>query len=248
MPHVGERSKRPGRGRPRDPQVDAAILTAAMELLGDVGYARLTMDQVAARAGVSKASLYLRWANKVALTAAAIGHRARPVPEVPDTGSLSADMRVFLRTLLRAKNAASKAVAAVAGEIASNPELRAAWRTGVAGALQEAVRTIITRAIERSELPADSDVELLSVLPSALLQHWASRRAEPRREPDDALVERIVRQFYTSAGATMSGTEPARSPEGSTLDPGVIASSAANWPAAGGVENGTTHDRSPRPE
>jgi len=192
-----ERVGRPRRGRPRDPQVDAAILTAAMELLGDIGYARLTMDQVAARAGVSKASLYLRWANKVALVAEAIGHRARPVPEVPDTGSLPEDMRVFLRTLLRSRNTASKAVAAVAGEIASNPELREAWHTGIAGALQEAVRTIITRAVERSELPADSDVELLSALPQALLQHWSSRRAQ--RYPDDAFVERIVRQFYTPA-------------------------------------------------
>jgi AcrR family transcriptional regulator len=188
------------RGRPRDPQVDAAILTAAMELLGEVGYARLTMDQVAARAGVSKPTLYLRWPNKVALVADAIGHRARPIPEVPDTGGLAEDMRVFLRTLLESKNAASKAVAAVSGEIASNPELRQAWRGGVAGALTGCVRTIVTRAVERGELPGDSDVELLSALPLALMQHWASRQADgPRREPDDALVERIVRQFYTSA-------------------------------------------------
>jgi AcrR family transcriptional regulator len=191
-------SGRPRRGRPRDPQVDAAILTAAMDLLGEVGYARLTMDQVAARAGVAKASLYLRWANKVALVAEAIGHRARPVPEAPDTGSLPGDMRVFLRTLLRSKNAALPAVAAVSGEIASNPELRTAWRASVAGALSARVRLIVTRARERGELPTDTDVDLLSMLPQALLQSW---RAEHEDRPDDAVMDRIVAQFYTPPSA-----------------------------------------------
>ena len=77
----------PRRGRPRDPAVDAAILTAAVDLLAEIGYARLTMEQVAARAGVGKASLYLRWPNKVALVAEAIQQRAAVIPALPDTGS-----------------------------------------------------------------------------------------------------------------------------------------------------------------
>src|SRR5205809_8107769 len=84
------------RGRPRDPGVDAAIRAATVDLLGEIGYARLTMDEVAVRAGVSKASLYLRWSNKVALVSDALQQRARAVPEVPDTGTLPADMRAFL--------------------------------------------------------------------------------------------------------------------------------------------------------
>jgi AcrR family transcriptional regulator len=206
---------RPRRGRPRDPEVDAAILTAAMELLGELGYARLTMDRVADRASVSKPSLYLRWSDKVALVADAIGHRARPIPDVPDTGSLAEDMRVFLRALLRSKNAAAKAVAAVAGEIASNPELRKAWRSGIAGALTERVSTIVTRAVERGDLPADSDVELLSVLPQALLQHWATWRADNvGRDPDDALVERIVRQFYDLGDRQRAGSSTVEERDG----------------------------------
>src|SRR2546423_1037122 len=128
-------SQRGRRGRPRDPGVDVAIRTATVDLLGEIGYARLTMDEVAVRAGVAKASLYLRWPNKVALVADALQQRARTVPEVPDTGTLPADMRVFLTALLHARDAASRALSAVTGEIASNPELRAAWRHGVAGAL-----------------------------------------------------------------------------------------------------------------
>src|SRR5260370_24574765 len=121
------------RGRPRDPAVDEAILAAAIDLLAEAGYARLTMDQVAARARVGKASVYLRWPNKVALVAEAIQHRSGVVPDVPDTGSLREDMLAFLRALLRAKPAAARALAAVTGEIASNPELRKAWRRTLTG-------------------------------------------------------------------------------------------------------------------
>src|SRR5436190_19214651 len=96
------------RGRPRDRGVDEAILAAAVDLLAEIGFARLTMEQVAARAGVGKASLYLRWPNKVALVAEAIQHRSAVEPEVPETGSLRDDMLAFLRSLLRGKPAAAR--------------------------------------------------------------------------------------------------------------------------------------------
>jgi len=182
------------RGRPRDPAVDQAILAAAVDLLADGGYARLTMDQVAARAAVGKASVYLRWPNKVALVAQAIQHRAVVVPDIPDTGRLPEDMRLFLRALLRRKSAAHSAVAAVSGEIASNPELRQAWRRSLEGTFWACMRVIVERAVERDELPASSDVELLSMLPLTLLQNW---RLEHEQGPDEVVVERIVAQFYT---------------------------------------------------
>jgi AcrR family transcriptional regulator len=185
---------RAARGRPRDPGVDAAILAATVELLGEAGYARLTMDQVAVRARVSKSSLYLRWPNKVALVADALQHRARAVPEIPDTGSLPADMRVFLAALLRSRHEASRALAAVSGEIATNPELRKAWHRGLAGMLTGCLRVIVDRAVTRGELPAGSDVELLAQLPLSLLQNW---RLEHEGQPGEVVVERIVRQFYT---------------------------------------------------
>jgi AcrR family transcriptional regulator len=191
---LGGGHHRSRRGRSRDPEVDAAILAAAMELLAEIGYARLTIDQVAARAHVGKASVYLRWPNKVALVADAIQHQSAVVPAVPDTGSLHEDMREFLRALLRSKSAAQRAVAAVTGEIASNPELAKAWRQGVAGTLLACTREIVERAIARGELPAASDVDLLAMLPVTLLQNW---RQTYEYSPDDAVVERIVAQFFT---------------------------------------------------
>jgi AcrR family transcriptional regulator len=191
---LGAGRGRARRGRLRDPAVDEAIMTAAMELLAEIGYARLTMDQVAARAQVGKASLYLRWPHKVALVAEALQQHSAVAPDVPDTGGLRDDMRMFLRALLRTKTAAQRAVAAVTGEIASNPELAKAWRQGVAGTLLARTRTIVERAIARGELPAASDVDLLTMLPVTLLQNW---RQTYDYSPDDAVIERVVTQFFT---------------------------------------------------
>ena len=71
------------------------------------------------------------------------------------------------------------------------------------------LRTIVARAVERGELPGDADVELLSQLPLSLLQNW---RLEHDREPDEAVVERIVRQFYSPA------PPPRRRPGGAARD------------------------------
>jgi AcrR family transcriptional regulator len=184
------------RGRPRDPGVDAAVLGAAMDLLAETGYARLTMEQVAARARVGKASLYLRWPNKVALVAEAIQNRTAVVPALPDSGNLHDDIRIFLSGLLRGKAAGARALAAVTGEIASNPDLRDAWRKGLSGTVNTSLRAIVERAVARGELPAATDVELLAALPLTLLQNW---RLDHERGPDDAVVDRIVDQFFSPA-------------------------------------------------
>ena len=193
-PGVAGRPARARRGRPRDPGVDAAIRSAALDLLGEVGYGRLTMEQVAGRAKVSKDSLYRRFPDKLALVTDALAHRARAVPDVPDTGSLPGDMRTFLRALLRSRNAAERALAGVSSEIATNPELRAAWHRGLGGMLTGCVREIVTRAAARGELPPDADLDLLSQLPLSLLQNWRLEHAE---QPAGEVADRIVRQFYT---------------------------------------------------
>jgi AcrR family transcriptional regulator len=103
-------------------------------------------------------------------------------------------MRAFLRALLRSKSEASRTLAGVSGEIASNPALRKAWHLGLGGTLTACFRQIVTRAAERGELPEDADLELLAELPLSLLQNW---RLEHGRKPGDEVVDRIVGQFYT---------------------------------------------------
>ena len=195
------------RGRPRDPALADAILSAAVDLLAEAGFARLTMEQVAVRAGVGKASLYLRWPNKTALVAEAIQQRSAVVPDVRDTGSLREDMRAFLQALLRGKAAAQRALAAGSGEIASNPALRQACRRSIEGTLLARLRLIVARGIERGELPASTDVELQALLPLTLLQNW---RLHHDQAPDETVIERIIAQFYTPAPRHAARAEPAK--------------------------------------
>jgi AcrR family transcriptional regulator len=174
--------------------VDQAILAATLELLGEVGYAQLTMEQVATRAGVGKASLYLRWPSKDILVEHAIRQHGPIVAEVPDTGSLTQDMRQFLHALLRRRDPASTTLPAIAGEAVRNPQLRQVLRRAMTAAVPASVRTIVQRAIDRGELPATTDVELLAALPLALLQHF---RTVSDQRPGTEIADRIVAQFYT---------------------------------------------------
>lgn len=85
--------RRPGghgsdRGRPRDPDMDQAILAATIGLLAEVGYVRLTVAEVARRAGVGKPAIYRRWAQKSQLVVEAMVTQMRPGTD-PDSGSIA---------------------------------------------------------------------------------------------------------------------------------------------------------------
>jgi AcrR family transcriptional regulator len=99
-------------GRPRSPAVDAAIIEAAIHLLSTEGYARMSMDGVAARAGVSKATIYLRYAGKADLATAALAH-LRETGRPPSTGDLRTDLLAQLRQARR--NAERVTVMALVG-------------------------------------------------------------------------------------------------------------------------------------
>jgi AcrR family transcriptional regulator len=88
-------------GRPRDPEVDERITRAAAEVFGAEGWARFSVDAVARRAGVGKASIYLRWPNKEALLVAVFASRLSGVRDI-DTGSLRDDLVALARQVLHA--------------------------------------------------------------------------------------------------------------------------------------------------
>src|SRR5689334_11946810 len=93
------RSARRARGRSRDDSRDPQILQATAQLLAEVGYDRLTMDAVAARAHAGKATLYRRWSSKGELVVDALGCAAHgETPEAaPDTGSLRGDLEALVK-------------------------------------------------------------------------------------------------------------------------------------------------------
>lgn len=143
------------KSRRRGAELEQAILEAAWAELNDVGYAALTIEAVAARAGTSKPVIYRRWPGRAELVLAAWA-RQRPAPApATDTGSLRTDLlALFGRIARRAEGMMSEVVAGVMGEAFRHPEVAEILRDRLRSApLGDWVVSIIERAVERGELP-----------------------------------------------------------------------------------------------
>lgn len=177
-------------GRPHDPRIEPAVLDATLALVGERGVGRLTTDAVAARAGVSKASLYKRWASKQALlrgAAAALVERL----EVPDTGTFAGDVRALIAgaVALYAREDDVRAIPALVSEMAFDPELATVIREGLVARRREAVTVLLDRARERGELRESVDDELALDLLAGVVYY---RFLITGGALDDALVERLA--------------------------------------------------------
>lgn len=156
-----EPERRP-RGRPRSEQAHEAILEAALEIAREVGYDALTMDAVAARAGVGKATLYRRWSSKELLMAEAVERIMRSF-SAPDTGSLKRDLYALMVSHLgmyRDPQGVTMLSSLVAAMARSTP-IAQAVREGFVGARRALLRQVLERALVRGELRRRLDVELV---------------------------------------------------------------------------------------
>src|SRR2546422_2245720 len=126
---------RPKRGRPRSRRTEKAILRAASELVASSGLADMTIEGVADRAGVGKASIYRRWPSKAALAFDAVVDTILSTQPTPDTGSLEGDLLQVARTWIGGARGrrGGRTVAGLIAEGQSDPDLAAAWRGGVGG-------------------------------------------------------------------------------------------------------------------
>src|SRR3954470_8246771 len=153
--------------RPRVEGVrEAEILEAALDVLGDVGYDRLTMDAVALRAKASKATLYRRWNGKVSLVIDALHHHhqheAASIAPV-DTGSLRGDLiESYCGTGGLTDKPEVAAFGAILTAIMRDPEFAAACRREVVAPKLAASKVMFERAIERGEIEPGVDIELLA--------------------------------------------------------------------------------------
>jgi len=176
-------------GRPRDPACDAAILQATLDLFAEHGYSGVSMDGVAARAGVGKATIYRRYSSKAELVVEAVRCGAQLEDRLPDTGDLRADLISMMRPLLdRLRGDDAKAMVMFAVERLREPELAEEFDRSVIGKKREHIRHLVRSAIERGDLPADSDADLIAEAPGAFLWHHAIYNLPM----DDALLGRIV--------------------------------------------------------
>jgi AcrR family transcriptional regulator len=153
-------TRRPG--RPRSPEAHAAILRAALELAVEGGFRGLSMEAIAARAGVGKATIYRRWKSKEALFVEAIGSIALN-PDVPDTGSARGDFAVASEAAVgRMAPEAFRVLPRLMADAADDPELLKALHTALVRPRRAAIAAIVRRGVERGELRPDLDVDLVS--------------------------------------------------------------------------------------
>jgi AcrR family transcriptional regulator len=178
----GNSASAPTAGRPRSEEAHKAILDATLELLVEVGFSAMTVEGVASRAGVGKATIYRRWASKLPLVVEAFGQL--PGFEEVDTGNLAEDLKKMLRSYLQAFNSSSLSalLPSLAGERAHNPELSELFEPVSKGRRQPLVRAF-ERAVDRGEVSTDLDVELaadLVVGPIAVALFFKGGRLNPR--------------------------------------------------------------------
>ncbi|WP_328536634.1 TetR/AcrR family transcriptional regulator [Streptomyces sp. NBC_00344] len=153
-------SKHTRTGRPRSAEADTAILEATRAALVELGWSRLTMGDVATRAGVAKTTLYRRWANKNELVVDAVAVLFDEL-ELPDRGSLTADIEgvVLQFAALLAQPETKTALMAVVAESTTDEGLRGRIRSAIVERQKRLVTIGRERAQARGELPYENDPE-----------------------------------------------------------------------------------------
>jgi AcrR family transcriptional regulator len=169
---VTEEAPRPGRRR--DPALDKAILAATLDSFAEDGYAGVSIEGVAARAGVGKATIYRRFPSKAELVVEAMRVGACLTDHLPDTGDLRADLVAMMRVMVeRLRSADGQVLLTFAAERIRHPELSAEFQRSVIGAKRAHMRDLIAGAVERGDLPADTDVQLVAECGPAIIWHHA---------------------------------------------------------------------------
>jgi AcrR family transcriptional regulator len=160
-------------GRPRSEQVRQAILAAALELLESQGLAGLTIEAIAAKAGVGKATIYRWWPSRGAVALDGLLEAAESQSPFVESGPAREVLRAQARSLARLylRSAKGRAIAAVIGAAQADPELAAAFLERFIVRRRKAAEAIIVAAQQRGELRADIDPELAMDLIYAPIYH-----------------------------------------------------------------------------
>ncbi|RQN08911.1 TetR/AcrR family transcriptional regulator [Aeromicrobium camelliae] len=203
MPDVNAR-KSPG--RPRNPAVGGRIAAAAVEVFARQGWAGFSIDAVARAAGVGKASIYLRWADKESLLTEAIAGVFAPIAEI-DTGSLRGDLEQLALLLLDVYSDGVRGTAArrivVESEVIET--VRGYWQRVRADQIR-ATRAIVRRGVERGEIDGGAPIALmLDTLCGAAMLHPVAAPAD--RPTDNRRHARALVDFVLGRSAPRRAQE-----------------------------------------
>ncbi len=179
-------------GRPRSAEADEAIVDATIALLSEEGFDRLSMEAVACRAGVGKATIYRRWASKEALVIDAVARRTDPFPDV-STGSARERLVAVLEGMRDAsRTGAGRLLRCMVGASVSNAPLAEHYRAQILEPRRARIGDIVRDGVASGELRGDLDVDVaIDLLVGALLYRivfaGAVGEADPATLVDAAL-------------------------------------------------------------
>ncbi|MBO3741850.1 TetR/AcrR family transcriptional regulator [Actinoplanes flavus] len=172
-----------------DPAREQAILDAIRELLTEVGYDRMSIDEVARRARASKATIYRRWAGKPGMVTAALHGMMREHPALPDTGTLRGDLIAGLTMFCRVYERKHPYVLALLSAIRADPSLGRLLHEHVLATGTAEAEIVLDRAVRRGDLPAAPDTAAVVEVCKAMLWHRLLLTGLPL---DDAWVVHLV--------------------------------------------------------
>ena len=174
----------------RGSQRREAICAAVFELLGEVGYDRMTMDAVAARAHASKATIYRSWPDKPELVVEALINRFSTTPEPADTGSLRGDLLALANTACEITNSPDgDVITGVMTAATMNSTLATAMHQCMFESKRKTHDTIVGRAVARGELESAEAAGLLHEVVHAML---LTRKLWSDEALDDKFAEHLV--------------------------------------------------------
>jgi AcrR family transcriptional regulator len=193
-------------GRPLDSSRDIALREAALELLAEIGYDRLTIESVAARARASKTTIYRRWSGKAELVVDALNGLKATEP-VPDTGSLRGDLEAIAVSSASTDNRFDgQLMIGLISALARDAELRLAFRERLIDPHRARLKQVFERAVTRGEVPEDRNLDLLVSLFPALCIHHLLIFGEL---PEGNFVEQVMNDVIVPL-ATAPPSAPAR--------------------------------------
>lgn len=181
-------------GRPRSVQSHQAILRATLDLLAEVGYERMSIEAIAARAGVGKTTIYRRYNSKEELVADAI-ESLREEISIPDTGSLWGDIDLIIESAAQTTLTplGRQILALIISTASSSPKFAQVYWTKYLLPRRQAFHVVIERAKVRNEIQADTDSDLVFDILSGTMLY--ALIFQPTTEPFEAYIRRALALF-----------------------------------------------------
>lgn len=182
------------KGRPRDSKREDAIAAAAISLIQEVGYERCTIEAIALKAGVSKATIYRRWKNKQEVIASAISRHAFSQTPCIDTGNLRDDLVELLLAKVKVlKGPDGAVIASIMSAAKMDAELAKAIPYSVRDGESQVHEVILERAIKRGEISINANLELLAEITPAIMTYRIFMSQQPvTRKFIEALVDDVL--------------------------------------------------------